>query len=102
MCCTATQLPLEALLQRFGRVNRGQPAGSPLKPVYVCTQPDDGQHVYRAELVQAALGVLQGLNGQVVDEAQVDALLAAVYQASWLKRGGTTTARPLMSLSRPA
>jgi CRISPR-associated endonuclease/helicase Cas3 len=72
--------PLEALLQRFGRVNRGQPAGSPLKPVYVCTQPDDGQHVYRAELVRAALGVLQSMDGQAVDEALVDELLAAVYQ----------------------
>jgi CRISPR-associated endonuclease/helicase Cas3 len=72
--------PLEALLQRFGRVNRGQPAGSPLKPVYVCTQPDDGQHVYRADLVQAALRVLQGMEGQAVDEARVDELLASVYQ----------------------
>ncbi len=71
--------PLEALLQRFGRVNRGQPPG-PLKPVYVCTQPDDGQHVYRPDLVRAALEALGGIDGQAVDESRVDDLLASVYQ----------------------
>ncbi len=71
--------PLEALLQRFGRINRGRPPGSPLKPVYVFTQPDDGQHVYRADLVRAGLSVLQRLDGQAVDEGAVSSLLGEVY-----------------------
>lgn len=71
--------PLEALLQRFGRVNRGQPPG-PLKPVYVCTQPDDGQRIYRADLVRAGLEALRDIDGQAVDESRVDDRLASVYQ----------------------
>lgn len=71
--------PLEALLQRFGRVNRGRPPGSPLKPVYVFSRPDDGQHVYRADLVQAGWGILRQLDGWPVDESEVAALLGEVY-----------------------
>ncbi|GAB4471885.1 MAG: CRISPR-associated helicase/endonuclease Cas3 [Anaerolineae bacterium] len=72
--------PLEALLQRAGRVNRRRPPGGPLRPIYVCTRPDDGQHVYRAELVRAALEALRGLDGEAVDESRVDDLLAGVYR----------------------
>lgn len=78
--------PLEALLQRSGRVNRGQPPGSPLKPVFVCTQPDHGQGVYRGELVQATLRVLREIDGQAVDESAIDDLLAAVYEGALAER----------------
>ncbi len=74
--------PLEALLQRAGRVNRGQPPGSPLRPIYVCARPDDGQRVYRAGLVRAALEALHGIDGEAVDESRVDDLLAGVYRGA--------------------
>lgn len=72
--------PLEALTQRFGRVNRkGRVAEA---PVYVLTQPEHGQHVYRDELVANTLVVLRApdVNGQPLDEARISALLDGVYR----------------------
>ncbi len=71
--------PLEALLQRFGRVNRGHPPGSPLKDVFVFCQPIEFTHVYQTELVMGALAELDKINGQPIDEAQVNGILARVY-----------------------
>jgi CRISPR-associated endonuclease/helicase Cas3 len=70
--------PLEALLQRFGRVNRGHPPGTPLKDVYVFRQPDDVK-VYEPALVRGALVELDPINSLPVDEAQVTAMLGRVY-----------------------
>ena len=79
--------PLEAVLQRAGRVNRGQPPGSPLKPVYVFRQPDDGLKVYRADLVQAGLAALERIDGLPLEESRIADLLAEVYsgpvEAAW-------------------
>ncbi len=71
--------PLEALLQRFGRVNRGRRPGGPLCDVHVFRQPDDGQHVYDPALVGAGLHALEAIDGLPVDEAQVDEMLRTVY-----------------------
>ncbi len=71
--------PLEALLQRFGRVNRGRPPGGPLADVHVFREPADGQRVYRPGFVAASLEALESLDGQAVDEAQVPELLRQVY-----------------------
>lgn len=77
--------PLEALVQRFGRVNRKRRAES--APVYVCTEPADGQGVYEALLVQASLALLaREADGRLVDEAQVQGWLDEVY-------GGETLAK---------
>lgn len=80
--------PLEALLQRFGRVNRGHPPGTPLKDVFVFRQPDDVR-VYDPALVRGALDELTAIDGQPVDEAQVTTMLARVYagdiEADWRK-----------------
>lgn len=78
--------PLEALLQRFGRVNRGHPAGTPLKDVYVFRQPDDVK-VYGPALVRGALAQLGVIDNQPVDESQVTGMLRQVYadetEAAW-------------------
>lgn len=77
--------PLEALVQRFGRVNRRRRVDS--APVYVCTEPDDGQGVYDAALVQASLALLaREADGRVVDEAQVQGWLDEVYSGEVLAK----------------
>ncbi len=76
--------PLEALIQRFGRVNRGRkyaegtPDDERLCPVYIFTQPDDVK-VYNADLVRSAVAELAVLEGKPIDESQVTAMLERVY-----------------------
>lgn len=70
--------PLEALIQRFGRVNRRR-----LKkraPVYVCTEPNDGQHVYLADLVLKSLEILKRNDGKIIDEGEISSWLDEIYQ----------------------
>ncbi len=70
--------PLEALIQRFGRINRRR-----LKkwaPVCVFTQPADGQGVYEDSLVSASLQVLRKNADHTIDEEQVTEWLDEIYQ----------------------
>jgi CRISPR-associated endonuclease/helicase Cas3 len=83
--------PLEALIQRFGRVNRkfSQATGAwrprlAEAPVYVFREPSDGSGVYGGAYVERALGILEGMDEDLVDEAKVDALLGAVYSGALL------------------
>ncbi len=69
--------PLEALLQRFGRVNRGR--SRQWAPVHVFSKPCDGQHVYAEDLVRRALQILAIHDGRLLDEEQVSAWLDHVY-----------------------
>lgn len=69
--------PLDALAQRFGRVNRQR--RRPEAPVHVLTRPEDGQFVYRDELVRNTLAVLRAVDGQPLDEAQISGYLDTVY-----------------------
>lgn len=80
--------PLEALLQRFGRINRRMKKTS--APVIVFRQPNDGQSVYDAALVQATLRVLEKHVNEIIDESQVSNWLDEVYtdeliSQKWLK-----------------
>ena len=70
--------PLEAMLQRFGRVNRGRGAIASLRPVHVFDQPSgaDDSKPYDYRYVQRALELLR--EGPV-DEAGIDTMLAQVY-----------------------
>ena len=73
--------PLEALLQRFGRVNRGR-ATRQLSPVFVHTQPTDDADLkpYDAELVRRGLQVLESkCASQAIDESIVSEMLGEVY-----------------------
>ncbi len=79
--------PLEALVQRFGRINRRR-----LKPelaeVIVFTEPSDGQGVYKEELVAATLAILNqdDVNDQPVDESKVAGWLDTIYQGKIAER----------------
>ena len=69
--------PLEALIQRFGRVNRQH-----LKewcPVHVFAEPRDGQGIYDKELVCRGLEVLGRNDDTLVDEAHIGDWLDEVY-----------------------
>lgn len=77
--------PLEALLQRFGRVNRAREKG--ICPVHVFRQPDDGQYVYgrhkdkqqQGRIVRLTLAELEQHDGDIIDESQISAWLDRVY-----------------------
>jgi CRISPR-associated endonuclease/helicase Cas3 len=83
--------PLEALLQRFGRVNRARKKG--ICPVHVFTQPDDGQGIYgrnankelRGHIIRVTLSVLRQHNQQIIDEAQTEQWLNQIYSDPQLK-----------------
>lgn len=79
--------PLEALLQRFGRVNRGRPPGTPPADVYVARQAfENSYRVYSRDLITAALACLETADREPVDESRVDEWLAQVYTGEALER----------------
>jgi CRISPR-associated endonuclease/helicase Cas3 len=77
--------PLEALVQRFGRVNRRRKQRD-LAPVYVYCQPDDGQKIYDAALVQRTLAILQREDGRPLDESAVGTWLDEIYSGEVAER----------------
>jgi len=71
--------PLEALVQRFGRVNRKGRVVE-LAPVHIFTEPADGQRIYDKHLVQGALQALaEHADGRPVDENAIQDWLDAIY-----------------------
>jgi len=76
--------PLEALIQRFGRVNRRM--RKEWAPVYVFTQPADGQGIYEQELVASGLRVLDEAAGKMINEEEVSDWLDRVYQGDTATR----------------
>lgn len=80
--------PLEALAQRFGRVNRRGRKG--VVPVKVLTEFKQGQRVYDDRLVHGSLQVLSQHDGEVIDEASLSEWLDEVYRnglaEEWLRR----------------
>ena len=69
--------PLEALLQRFGRINRRR--SKPCAYVYVFREPADGQRIYSEALVRSSLAVLGKNNNMMIDESEVSDWLDEVY-----------------------
>ncbi|MFL5586067.1 MAG: CRISPR-associated helicase Cas3' [Ktedonobacteraceae bacterium] len=69
--------PLDALVQRFGRVNRARKKS--IVPVYVFRQPDNGQHVYDDVIVQRSLAVLEMHDNEDIDEAAISEWLDEIY-----------------------
>lgn len=76
--------PLEALIQRFGRINRRRLRN--WAPVCVFTEPADGQGIYDKDLVQAALKVLSNNADQMIDEERISDWLNVVYQGTIAQR----------------
>jgi CRISPR-associated endonuclease/helicase Cas3 len=72
--------PLEALMQRFGRVNRKRGmAARTLKPVHVMRRVPE-RSVYPEQLVQRALSGLEEWDGSELDEAGMQHVLDDVYR----------------------
>lgn len=71
--------PLDALVQRFGRVNRACKKG--IVPVHIFRQPSDGQGVYQENLVQKTLEVLEQHNDEDIDEMVIEQWLDEIYSA---------------------
>jgi CRISPR-associated endonuclease/helicase Cas3 len=80
--------PLEALLQRFGRVNRGHAANTPLADVYVVREQDTKavQKIYDLDLIDAGLACLEEADGEPIDESRVSAWLKRVYTGAALEK----------------
>lgn len=77
--------PLEALVQRFGRINR-RCLQADLAPVFVFRQPDDGQKIYDETLVQATLRVLEREQDKPTDESAVGTWLDEIYSGEIAER----------------
>jgi CRISPR-associated endonuclease/helicase Cas3 len=69
--------PLEALLQRFGRVNRARSV--PTRIVAVCGVVPEGCPVYPELLINKALTVLGQWHGKAIDERDVQSMLDQIY-----------------------
>jgi CRISPR-associated endonuclease/helicase Cas3 len=77
--------PLEALVQRFGRINRrGKQVD--LAPVYVYCLPNDGQEIYDPALVQGTLHILEREHERPIDEGAIGGWLDEIYQGEIARR----------------
>lgn len=79
--------PLEALIQRFGRVNRAR-VERMLVDVYVMRQPAEGKDTlpYDERMVRRSLDVLERRCADApIDEATVSAMLGEIYEGSLLE-----------------
>ncbi len=77
--------PLEALIQRFGRINRRRKLKEEA-PVHVFTEPADGQFIYDEELVKRTLAILRRNNGQAIHEDRIGAWLDQIYDGEVAER----------------
>jgi CRISPR-associated endonuclease/helicase Cas3 len=77
--------PLEALVQRFGRINRRGLQSNPAS-VHVYCRPDDGQHIYDPILVQRTLAILEREHGRPIDEKSIGAWLDEIYDGEVAER----------------
>ena len=69
--------PLEALIQRFGRINRS--GKRDLASVHVFCQPDNGQEIYDHKLVQRTLSILEREHERPINEGTIGAWLDEIY-----------------------
>lgn len=70
--------PLEALIQRFGRVNRRGKKG--IVPVRILTQSVDDEKVYDGELVSRAVSILSQNNNSIIDELRINNWVNEIYR----------------------
>lgn len=72
--------PLESLIQRFGRVNRGRRHTS--RDVHVVTEPLEGQGVYEGEYVAGSLRILEENANTIINESQIGPWLDRIYSGA--------------------
>lgn len=81
-CMITECAPIDALTQRFGRINRkrSQKTIGHYKPIYVISPPNDKNEAkpYSLDVLNDTFKVLPD-NGQVMDEVQVQELIDKVY-----------------------
>ncbi len=70
--------PLEALVQRFGRINRRRKQKN-LASVHVFKLPDDGQKIYDTVLIERTLSILERENGNPINEGKIGNWLDEIY-----------------------
>ena len=70
--------PLEALVQRFGRINR-RGKQSDHAPVHVFRCPDDGQKIYDPELVRRTVSILEREHERPINESAIGIWLDEIY-----------------------
>ena len=75
--------PLDALLQRFGRVNRGRRYS--LREVYVFKEPLESP-IYDEVLVRRTVDLLERENGKPIDEANTGDWLNEIYEGEVSER----------------
>ncbi len=92
--------PLEALVQRFGRVNRGR--RGPLRDVFVSSTPTKHSgRVYQMSDVQRAVEILRPWNGHPLEERDVQQMVDAAYEpiaAAWQSEVRSQVKRALDSI----
>jgi CRISPR-associated endonuclease/helicase Cas3 len=76
--------PLEALVQRFGRVNRARRKG--IVAVRVLTKSRNSAKVYDPELVARSLSIMQRNDGCLLDEWEVTKWLDRIYEGELERR----------------
>jgi CRISPR-associated endonuclease/helicase Cas3 len=72
--------PVEALIQRFGRVNRGRRGGE--RDVFVFAQSDRPQRVYDPQIVERAMSTLRGFatrGARIVEEEDLQGWVDTCY-----------------------
>lgn len=77
--------PLEALIQRFGRINRRRKLNG-VAPVHVFTEPTDGQIIYDESLVKRTLSILRSNDGQAIHEGEINEWLDQIYDGEVAER----------------
>lgn len=79
--------PVDALLQRFGRVNRRGWEFGKVSPVYIFTEGSKyDKYIYKPwEIVAESLKVLGGLNGTILKESMIQSLMDTVYSKEKLR-----------------
>jgi CRISPR-associated endonuclease/helicase Cas3 len=82
--------PLDALLQRFGRVNRGRNQAKTLCPVHVTRHIIDQGKPYALDYIERSLAVLEPHDNQPIDEGQVEAMLAEMFTSAMRETWRTT------------
>lgn len=94
--------PIEALVQRFGRVNRGR--RKPLCDVHVCSvAPDNVGRVYEATDVQCAVDILRPWSGRAIEAGLEQRWVDAAYEPiadAWLAEVRRQVASRLNSVIR--
>lgn len=79
--------PIDALIQRFGRINRKSPPIKELKEVCVFQNPTENDcYVYNGDCVQKTLSVFQKVNGKNLSESLVQKLVDEVYSGGYKEK----------------